>query len=187
MILLGQIISQPMQAPIQIRGMAVQTTKWLQPPVQYILHQQLTDWLLQSETRPDGASTQAIREYFTIKIILSNIGNVDRATRDLYRSTIGMLTSGATEAKPRGRECVANTSAAFGQLLGRYFVMRSFGGEPQRKQVATFIDNILSAWTERLEQNTWLDAETRTRAIEKVTRNAFRKEYAYPDANKKKC
>ena len=41
MILLGQIISQPMQAPIQIRGMAVQTTKWLQPPVQYILHQQL--------------------------------------------------------------------------------------------------------------------------------------------------
>ncbi|KAG1151811.1 hypothetical protein G6F37_004436 [Rhizopus arrhizus] len=140
--------------------------------------QQLTDWLLQSETRPDGASTQAIREYFTIKIILSNIGNVDRATRDLYRSTIGMLTSGATEAKPRGRECVANTSAAFGQLLGRYFVMRSFGGEPQRKQVATFIDNILSAWTERLEQNTWLDAETRTRAIEKVKKIGHQEAYS---------
>lgn len=134
---------------------------------------ELTDWLVNSQTRPDGTSTQAIREYFIIRIILSNIHSIDKKTRDLHRETIGKLVNGATEAPPRSRECVASTSGAFGQLLGRYFVMKSFGGEPQRKQVSAFIENLLSAWSGRLKQSDWLDIETRTRALEKVNALSF--------------
>ncbi|KAG1177601.1 hypothetical protein G6F70_005648 [Rhizopus microsporus] len=139
---------------------------------------ELTDWLVNSQTRPDGASIQAIREYFIIRIILSNIHSIDKKTRDLHRETIGKLVNGATEAPPRSRECVASTSGAFGQLLGRYFVMKSFGGEPQRKQVSEFIENLLSAWSGRLKQSDWLDIETRTRALNKIKKLTHQEAYS---------
>ncbi|CAO3690443.1 unnamed protein product [Rhizopus stolonifer] len=140
--------------------------------------QALSSWLLESQNRPDGASTQALREFFSTKVILANMANIDQATREVYRQTIGLITTGATEAQPRGRECVASTSAAFGQLLGRYFVMKSFGGEPEREKVSDFINQILNAWTARLTQSTWLDAETKTRAIEKVKKIGHQEAYS---------
>ena len=133
--------------------------------------EQLTDWFLDSQT--GNVSTQAIREFFTIKSILRNVDYLDKTTRNIYQTSIDKIVSGMTEAEPRSRDCTESTSVAFGQLLGRYFVLKSFGGEPQRKQVSEFIDRILSAWTDRLEKNVWLDDETRSRAIEKVTTVCF--------------
>ncbi|KAI9277396.1 hypothetical protein BY458DRAFT_567613 [Sporodiniella umbellata] len=138
----------------------------------------LSSWLMESKTRPDGASTEAIREFFTVKVVLANMRNVDQETRAIYRHTIGKITSGATEPQPRGRECVASTSRAFGQLLGRYFVMKSFGGEPERQQVSQFIDQILSSWTTRLDKVTWLDTETKARAVEKVKKIGHQEAYS---------
>lgn len=128
--------------------------------------EQLSDWFRDSQT--GNVSIQAIREFFTIKSILSNVNYLDKTTRNIYQTSIDKITSGMTEEAPRSRDCTESTSDAFGQLLGRYFVLKTFGGEPQRKQVSAFIDSILSVWASRLEKNTWLDDETRSRAIEKV-------------------
>ncbi|KAG0749219.1 hypothetical protein G6F62_000566 [Rhizopus arrhizus] len=143
--------------------------------------EQLTDWFLDSQT--GNVSTQAIREFFTIKSILRNVDYLDKTTRNIYQTSIDKIVSGMTEAEPRSRDCTESTSVAFGQLLGRYFVLKSFGGEPQRKQVSEFIDRILSAWTDRLEKNVWLDDETRSRAIEKVKMIVHQQAYgtAIPD------
>lgn len=140
--------------------------------------QELTNWLVNSAAREDGATTQSMREFFMIKTILANVGNVDKNTREIYRNMNSKISSGTTAAPERSRVCVSATSSTFGQLLGRYFVMKSFGGEPQREQVASFIENIQSTWSERLNQVDWLDAVTRTEAIEKVKKIKHKEAYS---------
>lgn len=140
--------------------------------------QELTNWLINSAAREDGATTQSMREFFMIKTILANVGNVDKNTREIYRNMNSKISSGTTAAPERSRVCVSATSSTFGQLLGRYFVMKSFGGEPQREQVASFIENIQSTWSERLNQVDWLDAATRTKAIEKVKKIKHKEAYS---------
>jgi predicted metalloendopeptidase len=138
----------------------------------------LTDWLANSATRDDGVTIQNLREFFIIKTIMANVDHVDKNIRELYRDMNSKIASGTTEAPPRSRACVSLTSNNFGQLLGRYFVMRNFGGEPQRQQVAKFMDNIQSSWTQRLQDVKWLDYETRARAIEKVGKLKHKEAYS---------
>lgn len=140
--------------------------------------EQLTDWLVNSAIRDDGVTTQNLREYFVIKTIMANVGNVDKDTRELYRNMHSKIASGTTEPLPRSRVCVSQTSNTFGQLLGRYFVMKNFGGEPQRQQVAKFMDNIQSSWMQRLQGVDWLDYETRARAMEKVNKLKHKEAYS---------
>ncbi|KAL7311909.1 hypothetical protein PS15m_009619 [Mucor circinelloides] len=139
---------------------------------------ELTDWLINSAARDDGATTQSIREFFIIKTILANVGNVDKDTREIHRNMNSKIASGTTAPPKRSRVCVSATSNTFGQLLGRYFVMKHFGGEAQREQVSSFINNIQSTWSERLDQVDWLDAETRAKAIEKVKKINHKEAYS---------
>ncbi|KAI7885925.1 uncharacterized protein EV154DRAFT_427608 [Mucor mucedo] len=140
--------------------------------------QDLTDWLANSVNSDDGVTTQNIREFFIIKTILSNIQNVDKATRELYRNMNSKISSGTTEPPPRSRSCISQTSNTFGQLLGRYFVMKNFGGERQREQVGKFMDNIKSSWSSRLQNVDWLDSDTRTRALDKVSKLNHKEAYS---------
>ncbi|EIE90773.1 hypothetical protein RO3G_15484 [Rhizopus delemar RA 99-880] len=126
----------------------------------------LNDWLLSNPA--DGVSIQAIHEYFIIQFIMTNVEYLDKTTKDIYSKTIDKLTGGSIIFASRKQACVEDISINFTQLLGRYFAMTSSGGEPQRQRVSKFVENMLSVWAGRLERNTWLDDETRTRAMEKL-------------------
>ncbi len=130
----------------------------------------LNDWLFSNQA--DGTSIEAIREYFIIQVILANVDYLDKTTKDIYK-TIDKLTGGSLVFISRKQACVEDINVNFDQLLGRYFAMTSSGGEPQRQLVSKFVDSMLSVWAGRLERNTWLDDETRTRAIEKVMISYF--------------
>lgn len=139
---------------------------------------ELTNWFINSASRDDGVTTQSLREFFIIKTILANVGNVDKNTREIYRNMNSKIASGTTAPPKRSRVCVGAASNTFDQLLGRYFVMKNFGGEPQREQVASFISNIQSTWSQRLDQVDWLDAATRTRAVDKVSKIKHKEAYS---------
>ncbi|KAI8383005.1 hypothetical protein BD560DRAFT_420771 [Blakeslea trispora] len=140
--------------------------------------QGLTDWIANSPTSVDAITTQSMREFLTIKVIMSYIDAVDKKTRESYRTMYSKIASGTVAPPPRARTCINSTSRAFGQLLGRYFVMKKFGGEDQRKQVSDFMDNIKQSWSERLSAVDWLDAETKTRALDKVKKIAHKEAYS---------
>lgn len=140
--------------------------------------QDLTEWLTNSVNSDDGVTTQNIREFFIMKTILSSIQNVDKTTREIYRNMNSKISSGTTEPPPRSRTCISQTSNNFGQLLGRYFVMEKFGGERQREQVGKFMDNIKTSWGLRLQNVNWLDSETRTRALDKVSKLGHKEAYS---------
>ncbi|KAI9272589.1 hypothetical protein BY458DRAFT_508706 [Sporodiniella umbellata] len=125
--------------------------------------ERLTSWLMSGEV-----PLQTLQEYFSIKMILSDIPQLDQTTRVLYNTTIANVTGGTLTNSSRENFCVGETRSYFGQLSGRYFVMKAFGGEPQRTKTSHLIDDILSTWIGRLKNNTWLDEETLGRAIEKA-------------------
>ncbi|KAI8328658.1 peptidase family M13-domain-containing protein [Choanephora cucurbitarum] len=104
--------------------------------------ERLNDWIANSPTSADAITTQSIREFFIVKFIMSHINAVDKKTRESYRTMYSKIASGTVAPPSRSRTCINSTSRAFGQLLGCYFVIKEFGGDPQRKQVSDFMNNI---------------------------------------------
>ncbi|KAI8983425.1 hypothetical protein BDB01DRAFT_722562 [Pilobolus umbonatus] len=138
----------------------------------------LTNWLTKSKNTDNEVTFNSIREFLVIRVILHNIDNLDQNTRELYRSMIGHISSGTTAPRSRSRVCLSLTSDTFGQLLGRYFVMRLFGGEKERMQVSQFLENIRGSWSDILPELEWLDQETKERAVEKVKKIKHKEAYS---------
>ena len=86
--------------------------------------------------------------------------------------------TGQTEQQARWKRCVAATGSAMPELLGTFYVDEAFGG--QSKVVATeMIIAVEAAFESNLDQLSWMDDETRTRAREKA-RKIINK-VGYPD------
>ena len=91
-----------------------------------------------------------------------------------YRS----LFSGAKEMLPRWKRCLRVTDAQLGEALGQAYVEKTFSPKAKReaKQV---IDDIRSAFRERLMRLTWMSDSTRRYALHKLAR--MNEKVGYPD------
>jgi putative endopeptidase len=90
--------------------------------------------------------------------------------------------SGQPEIEPRWKRCVRATEAALGEDLGQEFIKVAFPGDS--KAVAmTMVKAIQDAFAAELPGLTWMDDETRARALEKL--NTFAPHIGYPSKWKK--
>ncbi|KAI8144065.1 hypothetical protein BJV82DRAFT_608195 [Fennellomyces sp. T-0311] len=64
--------------------------------------------------------------------------------------------------------CIDRINLNLGNMMGRYFVMRTSRGESERSQIENYIKSIHEAWKDRLSQTTWLDDATRKAALQKL-------------------
>ncbi|MCX6587419.1 MAG: M13 family metallopeptidase [Acidobacteria bacterium] len=98
---------------------------------------------------------------------------VDESFR--FQSTV---LTGVKEQQPRWKRCTALVDQTLGDALGEAFVKKHF--PPAAKtQMNDLVENLRSTLREQLAASTWMDAETRKNAIEKL--NAFRAKIGYPD------
>lgn len=74
---------------------------------------------------------------------------------------------GITTAPPRSEVCLDLLDRTLGFSVGRYFVEEAFPGD-SKKYGEEVIRAIIAAFQARLPARTWLDAETRQKAKEKV-------------------
>ncbi|KAI9498078.1 hypothetical protein BDB00DRAFT_755249 [Zychaea mexicana] len=139
----------------------------------------LASWLLPSLSSPStdmqqqqqqGVRLQTIQDFLLVKNLKAWIYALDTNTRRSWRRTSAKISSGSFELPPRYRTCVDNVIGSFGSMVGRFFVMRRFGGEEEREQVDDFISQVHQAWLDRLDKVEWLDPETRKAAIDKVSK-----------------
>ncbi|KAI9476258.1 MAG: hypothetical protein EXX96DRAFT_487084 [Benjaminiella poitrasii] len=141
--------------------------------------QPLSKWL---STLPQPS----LRDFFTVKLIMANIGRLDQMTREVYRKMRSKISSGTTAPPQRSRICLSEVNNNLGQLLGRYFILHKFGEdnpEQMRIRMGEFIHNLLTTWTERLKNLDWLDDETKTKALDKVSNIKHKEAYniVHPD------
>lgn len=115
-----------------------------------------------------NVTLKTLQEYFIIQLVISKVYALDENSRAAYREMNGNISSGTSAKQPRWRTCVNNASNVYGNTLGRFFTLRQFGSEKERKQAEAFLDTIYEAWLNRLPQVEWLDEQTRAKAIEKV-------------------
>ena len=66
------------------------------------------------------------------------------------------------------KTCVSYINENYGMALGRLFIRDNFR-EESKEHALSMIDNIRAAFIDLLDHVDWMDAETRSKAIDKVT------------------
>jgi endothelin-converting enzyme/putative endopeptidase len=85
---------------------------------------------------------------------------------------------GATEMKPRWKQCAESADAQLGEAVGKIYVEKYF--PPQAKaRVQDMVKNLRLAMGETIEGLQWMSAATKKRALEKLS--TFNPKVGYPD------
>jgi len=87
----------------------------------------------------------------------------DQAKFDFRSHTL----RGVETLKARWKRGLDVVNSGFGEAVGRLYVERHFPAE-SRRQMTELVANLRAALGERLQQNQWMDAATRTQALAKL-------------------
>jgi putative endopeptidase len=86
--------------------------------------------------------------------------------------------SGQPEQRPRWKRAVALVNGSVGEAVGRLYVDAYFPAESKAKMIS-LVDDLKVAMRGRIDRLTWMGADTKAKAQEKLTK--FNVKIAYPD------
>ena len=86
--------------------------------------------------------------------------------------------SGVQEQQPRWKRAVGLISGFLGETIGKLYVQKYFP-ESSKQRVVKLVKDLQQAFEDRLKDNTWMSAETKAKAIEKL--HAMHINVGYPD------
>lgn len=103
---------------------------------------------------------------------LSN--EIETANWEFYSKTL----SGAKEQEPREKRALQTINWTLGEALGKLYVKEKFPAEA-KKEAIDMIENVIKAYTIRIDALPWMDAETKEKAKEKLEKTTIK--VGYPD------
>jgi putative endopeptidase len=86
--------------------------------------------------------------------------------------------TGALEPRPRWKRVLDIQESAMGEALGQLFVKEYFNATA-KKRYENLVEEIRTAYKERIEKLSWMSSETKAKAFEKLA--AMTKKVGYPD------
>jgi putative endopeptidase len=86
--------------------------------------------------------------------------------------------SGTSTMKPRNERVFSTMNGVLGEPLGKLFVKEYFD-EESKAYMSNMIENLRSAYKDRINQLEWMSAETKEKAMKKL--NAFTYKVGYPE------
>ena len=101
----------------------------------------------------------------------------DDAVKENF-SFYGKVMTGQTQMRPRWRRSLSLVDAALGEALGKLFVEKHFNADAKRR-VNTMVDNLVSAFKERIDNRPWMSEQTKKVAIQKLDKVV--RKLGYPD------
>ncbi|MGZ3862554.1 MAG: M13 family metallopeptidase [Bacteroidia bacterium] len=93
-------------------------------------------------------------------------------------SFYGMVLQGTKTMKPRWKRTLRTIDGGVGEALGQIFVDKYFNADAKKK-VNSMVDNLFAAFKQRIETRDWMSAETKTKALEKLS--MISRKLGYPD------
>ena len=90
----------------------------------------------------------------------------------------GTILNGQKVQKPRWKRAISEVDGVLGEALGQLFVEKYFPAE-SKKRVNEMVDNLISAYRERINGLDWMSKETKSKAQLKL--NTVIKKLGYPD------
>jgi putative endopeptidase len=89
----------------------------------------------------------------------------------------GRTLNGQKEQRARWKLAVSAVNAALGEAVGQLYVARNFP-PAAREQVLALVENLRTAYGQRIRQLTWMSARTKKVALQKLA--TFRPKIGYP-------
>ncbi len=99
---------------------------------------------------------------------------LESANWDFYSKTL----SGAVQQKPLDERALQTINGTTGEALGKLYVDKMFPAEAKVK-AAKMIDYVVRAYANRINNLTWMSAETKVKALEKLNKMTIK--IGYPD------
>lgn len=118
-----------------------------------------------------------LKAYAEIKVISgasSQLSDAFRAESFKYNSVV----SGAQQDRPRWKRAVGTVSNVFGEAVGKLYVEKYFP-ESSKQRMIELVKNLQEALAQRIQEATWMSAETKAQAKDKL--DNFIVKIGYPD------
>jgi putative endopeptidase len=99
---------------------------------------------------------------------------IETSNWDFYSKTLG----GATKQRARNERALQIVNGNIGEALGKLYVDKKFPAEAKEK-ASNMVKNVILAYRNRINNLTWMSAETKAKAQEKL--NKMTVKIGYPD------
>ncbi|GAM98202.1 peptidase of M13 family [alpha proteobacterium U9-1i] len=116
--------------------------------------------------------------YLTYHYLSNSAGVLPKPIDDENFAFYGTQLNGQPQQRERWRRAVTSTNGALGKAVGQLYVARHFPPEA-KAQMLELIENMRRAYGERIDALTWMSAETKVVAREKLA--TFDPKIGYPD------
>ncbi len=124
-----------------------------------------------------ATSPAVLRDWMRARLVNDAAPSLSKAFVDQnFRFT--QAITGQKELPVRWKRCVTAADGSLGELLGKSYVDRAFGGDSKKIALALITD-VESSFAANLAGLDWMDDETRGRALEKM--KMVQNKIGYPD------
>ncbi len=122
-------------------------------------------------------SLDDLKSYAELKVI----SGASSQLSDEFRSTafkFGSVLSGVQQDRPRWKRGVSLVSGVLGEAIGKMYVEKYFP-ESSKKRMLELVHNLQKALAQRIDESTWMSAQTKAQAKDKLEN--FIIKIGYPD------
>lgn len=116
--------------------------------------------------------------YFRLHTLNEAAPVLPKAFRDAHFAFRGVALNGTVAEMPRWQRGIIEVNGALGEAVGQVYVARHFPAENKRR-VQAMVANLLAAYRESIQANTWMTAATKQQALHKLSR--YSTKIGYPD------
>src|SRR5690606_34866909 len=125
-----------------------------------------------------GTPVSTWKSYLAYHVVKNNAAVLPRAVDDEVFDFFGRTLNGQPAQRERWKRAVAATNGALGEAIGQIYVQRHFPPEA-KAQMQELVENLRTAYGQRIDAVTWMYPETKVVAREKLA--TFRPKIGYPD------
>ncbi len=130
------------------------------------------------ETIFKDSKIEDLKAYMSWTLLRKSTGllsdEIEKANWEFYSKTL----QGAKKQRPRNERALQVVNGTVGEALGKLYVEKKFPAEAKAKAKA-MIDNVILAYENRINNLTWMSAETKIKAVEKLHKVTIK--IGYPD------
>lgn len=121
---------------------------------------------------------QQLRDYMTWEFISESSNLLSDDFVNANFEMFDRVMSGKTEMEPRWKRAMSLPNSMLGEALGELYVTKYFPKE-NKEYMVTLVENLRKALGKHIDNLTWMSAETKAKAHEKL--NGFTVKIGYPD------
>jgi putative endopeptidase len=124
------------------------------------------------------APMETLRAYSTYHTLRAYADVLPKAFDQESYAFFGKKLNGQPEQRARDKRAIAALNSALGEAVGKLYVAKHFPPDSKAKMTA-LVENMRAAYGERIKALSWMSAETKKQAAEKLA--LFRPKIGYPD------